>query len=832
MGGKGDLLENQIKKLFEELFEECGFTVLKNRKQNSGTQDGFDNEIVIVNSYSKRFRIHIECKDYTSKLSFSEAVVKLAQVSTSYHSDLILFISPKVPFSNSFNDTRLEDFYNKFDTPIEFLTPDNNIEELLALNPAVFQKIYGKELEFNVDRKKKLRWFSDFIFSTKPLQKIILKERDRKHYITNIEKVQKYIDRESLQVSESTEVSLGWLSIGITFFDQVVSYINQKKEDGIPPNGLVLLGNPGQGKSTELKHLAIDFWEQREILGWIPFFREIKTFTGDGQIKDYLPENWKSIPRLLIILDGLDEVAHSQNFRSKLEKFIMDNSEYQNEIKFIISCRSNIYASVIKNITKFQVFTLASIYLYKIISYLEDHFELTEEDATRLKEMDSIVKLLENPYYLSIFGEYYYTNRQLPKNKSDLMKRFIEKRLKDDVIKFKNTNYDSAKVVLNCKKIALALESMQENEITTTRLSNIIGSDKKEFTESSFSQNVYGKESWKFDHRNLQEYFAAKALADLNFEEIISFIQLDSNVLKTHPSWLNSISYLISILPTDSTQGINLTAWLEKNDPEVLFKTDKGRIPKNTCTSIFINYFNKRCKKDTLWIRNYGITAVELAQFANFPDVIEFLINEVKDYDNHRRTKISAIQILSCMDLLTYESEIKNLILFLLKEPTDCIDTGLKSEIITYVHSFNFHRDQKFLKELINNLGDNDHSQIIKPVLTLIEDVNVDDYFIYLKNLTPKILNLTPRCFPKKDNIDYREDSKLGDLFLKFETTEHILFVLSQYSHFRHLYHSDDSFEELKTLINKLVVLFSTDKEIPNKLLSLIDDKSLSRTIP
>ena len=72
---------------------------------------------------------------------------------------------------------------------------------------------------------------------------------------------------------------------------------------------IVLLGNPGIGKTTELKHLSNALWEKKDETGLIPFHIDLKFFRKTNKFEDLiLYEDWKTLPSIIFILDGLDEI--------------------------------------------------------------------------------------------------------------------------------------------------------------------------------------------------------------------------------------------------------------------------------------------------------------------------------------------------------------------------------------------------------------------------------------------------------------------------------------------------------------------------------------------
>ena len=837
MRNDGKNLEIQVKYLFKKIFKEIGFYVHKARIQNAGTQDGFDDEFKIIDEFYRTYNIYVECKDYTTKLNYSEAITKIPQIISSYNPDILIFVSPHKPFGNPFNDSRLDNFYNNFKTPIEFLTPDNEVEKFIALDRKLYQDIYKKEVPFEVNRKQILENFKKFIFSTKPLRKVIIQDSDKEKFITNIQQIEFYIPRNFYlpENSESFNKNEIYFQNSILNLDKLafnLTKINSKNENKII-NGLVILGNPGMGKSVELKELAIRFWNKRDDLKWITFYRNVSSFTSDCKLQDHLPSEWENIPQLLIILDGLDEVSFAQKFRTKLEKFILDSKSKNQTIKFIISCRTNIYQNTIKNIEGFKCYILDKIKFSEAFDYLEKKFNFKSDDYANLTFNKSQKEFFEIPYFLNLFGDYYSKNNILPSNKSDLFEKYVKKRLNDDNIRLKDTAFDKSIVLSSCKKIALILEAMQENEIKDGYLNLILGNNKQDFINSCFIQKVFNSNSWEFEHRSLQEFLVAKTLSDLSFNDIISFIRIDEETSKTHPSWFNSITYLINILDEKSELYAQVIDWLIHNNYEILLKADTDRITDNIKAIVFQKYFTKRCIIDNLWISKYSIEAKELATFSYCPVNIDFLINQSKNIKNHRRARISAINVISNMTINYKIDEIKLMMLEMLLEPIEIVDSRFKSDIIYAIKELKFHKDESYIRKVIKALGNNDHHFVTGAILQLIKESNADNFFHYLQSLTPKIINANKRNFPKNDNFStYTEEDNFKEILKKFNKPEHLVYSLKTFLKLEYNYKLDLKKEEIESIIYKLNNLEKKDSSVYDLMIKFIvrsiDDKSLT----
>ena len=118
-------------------------------------------------------------------------------------------------------------------------------------------------------------------------------------------------------------------------------------------NRIVLLGNAGIGKTTELKYLFNSLWDKRQEQQNFPFFITLKNFRETSTFEDLIPlKEWRELPIITFILDGLDEIANIQDFISSLELFFNQYKEYK--INVVVSCRTNIYEKYITKIDNFK----------------------------------------------------------------------------------------------------------------------------------------------------------------------------------------------------------------------------------------------------------------------------------------------------------------------------------------------------------------------------------------------------------------------------------------------------------------------------------------------
>ncbi|MCH5719904.1 hypothetical protein [Niabella hibiscisoli] len=138
MSKKGGAFEKVANEFLVKIFDELGYTVVRERTQDSGTQDGFDNLVEIVDDKFRNYIIYSECKDYKTNLNYTQALEKIPHiVSTRKNIDLLLFISPFENFSNTNENSKVDGFYQTLSEgcPVEFLMPESYVKDYFSLYP-------------------------------------------------------------------------------------------------------------------------------------------------------------------------------------------------------------------------------------------------------------------------------------------------------------------------------------------------------------------------------------------------------------------------------------------------------------------------------------------------------------------------------------------------------------------------------------------------------------------------------------------------------------------------------------------------------------------------
>lgn len=150
--------ETLVEPFFREIFEKMGFLVIQVRKQISGSQNGFDISVLFFDDNELEREFFIECKYYTvAKLDWSEIYNKQVQLDASNHkATAFILLSPLRNLSNIDHNIQAKAIQS-FKFPVDFWTPDKEIEKLFSLSESLYKKVYDTEVcDIVIDSKTEL----------------------------------------------------------------------------------------------------------------------------------------------------------------------------------------------------------------------------------------------------------------------------------------------------------------------------------------------------------------------------------------------------------------------------------------------------------------------------------------------------------------------------------------------------------------------------------------------------------------------------------------------------------------------------------------------------
>ncbi|ALM49454.1 hypothetical protein AMR72_11420 [Flavobacterium psychrophilum] len=576
---------------------------------------------------------------------------------------------------------------------------------------------------------------------------------------------------------------------------------------------IVLLGEPGIGKTTELKNLFGKLWESKDKTLLLPFFINLKNYRSNYKIEDLIPyQNWRDLHSIIFIFDGLDEISEIHSFISDLEIFI---TKYKSlRLKFVISCRTNIYDKYIIKSIKFEPLFLRKLTLDQALNILQNQFDL----KLTFSRFDNNYTYLENPFFLGIFAKFYKLNGKLPESNAEMWDLYINSTLEEHKVKqIKKYTLNIPETKKDLKKVAFVNELMQQNYLTEEELNKILGEKHLDFLENPLITPLQNSKNWTFKHRQIQEYFVASALTNKSFDEILSIIKIE-NTNSIHPSLFNSISFLINLFKNDDPEFEKLISWLITNQIEVLFKMDKDRLTNYLRIQVFQKYFQTQCIENTFWItQNKNIFAEEVAKFGNCSENFQYLTAVVSNKTSHFRAIISAYELMSHMDIpKTLCQELKENLIIQLND--DNLEINILSQILTFIKLQNLHLDSNYLHLIFKTLSNNDDASIANNLESLLLDYeNIDEMFEFIKSEFLKLNNITNR---EKINHIYSSQKLSEELILKLKNPDHFLEIIRYY--FDYQYSSKFDFEFSEKIYLKCIKFIDDNQDFIIKLIDLV----------
>lgn len=479
---------------------------------------------------------------------------------------------------------------------------------------------------------------------------------------------------------------------------------------------IVLLGNAGSGKSTELANLAKYFTQEDSI--FVSVFQKMNTYV-DENLEDFLPVGWEKIPEstCLVILDGLDEIQPS-NFNTAIRKISTFFARHP-EIKSVISCRTNFYelptSSSPGTLADFSVYFIDDIDSGKIENFVKTHYSVNAHTFLDEVEQNGFRDLVAQPFFLQVLLQKYKDKGDLNISKVVLLNDFIEERFDFDEKHFTITNplRDKKGYVMRVlKKVALTMEYMGTNHISSVELQKVLPNpDDIELLRFStaFKNDAANPSYWSFEHNNIQEFLAASVLEEMDVEQIKKSISF--NEKRIRPSWINTLFFLMGII--DSRRRDILIEWILDIEPEILVKIEPNKVDSKTRFKIFKDIF-EHYKKLDVWIDSNKFTRQELSRFPDTELASNFLLEELSHMTNSIQARLNAMDLIKHQKLNSEQERVtKNVLMDFINEKKDnahiinatvntLTNLGLGSaEVLEYLMSLFATRKNQYIRASI-----------------------------------------------------------------------------------------------------------------------------------
>lgn len=521
---------------------------------------------------------------------------------------------------------------NSFASPIDLLKAINTI-------------LFDKYLELTKGIRKDIK---ETVHSTRQLKQLMTKLSRNLPVV-----VKNYIPRQVVDTEDDSQT--------------ITSFFRSDPEKTVwdmflETNRLVIVSNAGGGKSTELHYLGTRLKDQEN---YIPVYLKLNTYVNQDFDK-FLPKGWHQVDEslLVLLLDGLDEIQpkYFDEATRKLQVFATEHPE----IKIVVTCRINFYdlPGQTSNglLADFKCVRLVDLTAENVKRFIDARHTFSGEDFIREAYNEGYYDMVLNPFFLQTLIAYYKDKGNLQANRSQIIERFIQQGIKLDKQHFKTTISivnTQEKIFGLVERLAIAMEMMGRNYISDEEISKLIPTAARKYLKyfPNFKKSSQQSGQWQFAHNNVQEYIAAKKLKGVNLTRLKKILTFPPSHQKIRPSWVNTLSFLISILDDDKKRQ-QLTQWITMVNAEILVKCEKERIIDQIRFDVFTQIFNKY-KLLGIWLHSNMFSVPELARFCQSDQAFSFLVGELETSTNDRVIKINALKVLEYFDFDDFTLEDK-----------------------------------------------------------------------------------------------------------------------------------------------------------------------------
>lgn len=427
---------------------------------------------------------------------------------------------------------------------------------------------------------------------------------------------------------------------------------------------VVLLGEAGNGKSTELLWVAARFGADPALPR--PVLLTLKTYM-DETIEKLAEKQGCFIEEeqeLFFLIDGFDEISggNRQNFLKQLTVY----HEQRPKARFLVSARNHFYRQGMLG-DFFETVWMEPLGFEDAIAFVR---ECGIDDGIFLDEIDQhhLRELLRIPFYLTELCVMYQEKGSLP-DRNQLMRELIEHKFAEDSKKFRMTmagDLSEQKFTLfsGLERIAAAMHAMDCRCLPEKDYRALIPDEKDRKLLSYSGIWKLQEGGWQFTHNNFAEYLAAEYLSQRPADEVKKLVSAGCPELGICGNWHHVLSYL---LLTDHTE---IGEWLLEEDFTLFLDVDINRIPASRRSKILRREW-ERLKRGYEWITRQRYRPGDLMRFGvNYLEIGMFL-EEIRNPADVIAMQNAILALSYCPNLFGRDDEARDTLMEVCRSPQE-----------------------------------------------------------------------------------------------------------------------------------------------------------------
>ena len=499
-----------------------------------------------------------------------------------------------------------------------------------------------------------------------------------------------------------------------------------------PTNKYIIYSSAQTGKTTELKQLC---WELQDSGLYQPIMLEVRNNTKLKRAE--LPSvRFEGGKEIVVVIDALDEV-NGQKYDDLIEE--INGYAYDHpETKMVLSCRSNYRRE--KELEQFTDLFLEEL------SYgdANDHInrELGEGNGlVALINENELTDFVRNPFFLNVLiAAYKENNKQLPKNKAEIYRLFIEKSHREEK-EYKRVklavrhNFDDSVKLL--EKVALGLSLLNVQTLSNEELLKCLGDNQDNVIECLRYDLIRCENGrYSFKHNAFREWLVANYLKREGIERAKQLAAQPTGRIKAE--WYNIIMLWVSMYGKGEENDVqDIIKWLRTASLELIIYIDRDMLSPAVRCEVFkglmLEYKSLGIRMASIITQDYK----NLIEFAKSKESIGFIIDELQDAP----IETAYFADLTCLcyflnwTWLQYESkELTETLFVMLENKTRDALTYEKKHNLSFLYMDNeFFAQKEYLERFLAIVNDSDHYEAIRSMVRLIDlSDNVDEYVDYI----------------------------------------------------------------------------------------------------